>query len=251
MSGRADLGWLTARPIAHRGLHGPSPGVVENCPRAFEAAIAGNYAIECDVQPTADGEAIVFHDSTLDRLTGETGRVDQRTATALKAAAFRATDDRMITLAELFAQVRGRVPLVVEIKSEFDGKLALTRRVAELAAGYRGPLALMSFDPVPVAWLKEHAPALVRGIVAESHYAGAHWARLPIPMREELASLAHRDRTDPDFLSWRVADLPNATTDHFRGTLGRPVICWTVRTDDERVIAARHADQVTFEGYLA
>ena len=126
MSGRADLGWLTARPIAHRGLHGLSPGVVENCPRAFEAAIAGTYAIECDVQPTADGEAIVFHDSTLDRLTGETGRLDQRIAAALKVAAFRATDDRMITLAELFALVGGRVPLVVEIKSEFDGCLLYT-----------------------------------------------------------------------------------------------------------------------------
>ncbi|MDP3547374.1 MAG: glycerophosphodiester phosphodiesterase family protein [Phreatobacter sp.] len=251
MAGRADLGWLTARPIAHRGLHGLAPGVVENCPRAFEAAIAGNYAIECDVQPTADGDAVVFHDPTLDRLTVANGRVDQSTVAALKATAFRSTDDRMITLSELFALVQGRVPLVVEIKSEFDGKLALTERVAALAAGYRGPLALMSFDPGPIAWLKTHAPALVRGIVAESHYAGAHWARLPDRLRADLSTLAHMDRTDPDFLSWRVADLPNATTERFRGTLGRPLICWTVRTDDERVIAARHADQVTFEGYLA
>ena len=250
MSGRADLGWLTARPIAHRGLHGLAAGVVENCPRAFEAAIAGNYAIECDVQPTADGEAIVFHDETLDRLTMETGRVDQRAAADLTAIAFRGTDDRMMTLPELFAQVGGRVPLVVEIKSEFDGKFALTRRVAALAAGYQGPLALMSFDPAPVAWLKDQAPGLIRGIVAESHYAGAHWARLPEDLRADLTTVAHKERTDPDFLSWRVADLPNAATERFR-RLGRPVICWTVRTDDERVIAARHADQVTFEGYLA
>ena len=251
MSARTDLGWLTARPIAHRGLHGLAPGVVENCPRAFEAAIAGNYAIECDVQPTADGEAIVFHDATLDRLTTASGRVDEQTAASLKATAFRTTDDRMITLPELFAQVAGRVPLVVEIKSEFDGKLELTRRVAALAAAYRGPLALMSFDPGPISWLRNNAPGLVRGIVAESHYAGAHWARLPGRLRTDLASLGHLDRTDPHFLSWRVADLPNAVTDQFRSTLGRPVICWTVRTDDERVIGARHADQVTFEGYLA
>lgn len=251
MSARADLGWLTARPIAHRGLHGLAPGVVENCPRAFEAAIAGNYAIECDVQPSADGEAIVFHDATLDRLTAETGRVEQRTVAALKAAVFRATDDSMITLPELFALVDGRVPLVVEIKSEFAGKLALTRRVAALAAAYAGPLALMSFDPEPIAWLRDQAPGLVRGIVAESHFAGAHWARLPEGLRTELATVAHMNRTDPHFLSWRVADLPNPVTEHFRGALARPVICWTVRTDDERVIGARHADQVTFEGYLA
>ncbi len=208
MAGRADLSWLTARPIAHRGLHGLAAGVLENCPRAFAAAIAGGYAIECDVQPTADGDAIVFHDSTLDRLTTASGRVDARTVADLRATAFKATDDRMGTLSDLFDQVAGRVPLVVEIKSEFDGRLDLTRRVAALAGGYQGPLALMSFDPGPIAWLKDNAPALVRGIVAESHYAGAHWAKLPETVRRDLASLAHAARTEPDFLSWRVADLP-------------------------------------------
>jgi glycerophosphoryl diester phosphodiesterase len=246
-----EPGFLTARPIAHRGLHGLSAGVVENLPAAFDAAIGGNYAIECDVQPTADGDAIVFHDGTLDRLTTATGRVDQRTAAELQSIAFKTTADRMITLSGLFAQVAGRVPLVVEIKSEFDGKLALTQRVAELAAAYSGPLALMSFDPGPIAWLKAHAPGLVRGIVAESHYEGPHWARLPADTRRDLATLAHWPDTDPHFLSWRVADLPNAATERCRGPLKRPVICWTVRTDDERLIAAQHADQVTFEGYLA
>ncbi|MBL8571616.1 MAG: glycerophosphodiester phosphodiesterase [Phreatobacter sp.] len=247
----ADLGFLIRRPIAHRGLHGLAPGVVENQPAAFAAAIAGNYAIECDVQPTADGDAIVFHDGTLDRLTTAAGPVEALTTAELAKVPFKATGDRMITLAGLFAQVRGRVPLVVEIKSEFDGRLGLTKRVAELAAGYAGPLALMSFDPVPIAWLKANAPSLVRGIVAESHYAGAHWARIPADMRRDLASLAHFGETDPHFLSWRVADLPSAATERCRGSLGRPVICWTVRTDSERMIAAEHADQVTFEGYLA
>jgi glycerophosphoryl diester phosphodiesterase len=250
MAGRADLSFLTARPIAHRGLHGLSTGVIENCPRAFAAAIAGGYAIECDVQPTVDGDAIVFHDATLDRLTTATGRVDAHTVKDLRATGFKATDDRMGSLADLFEQVAGRVPLVVEIKSEFDGRLDLTRRVAALAAGYRGPLALMSFDPGPIAWLKENAPDFIRGIVAESHYAGAHWAKLPQTVRHDLATLAHAPRTEPDFISWRVADLPNPVTTAFRAA-GKPVICWTVRTDDERVIGANHADQVTFEGYLA
>lgn len=247
----ADPGFLTRRPIAHRGLHGLAPGVVENQPAAFAAAIAGNYAIECDVQPTADGDAIVFHDGTLDRLTTTTGRVEALTAAELAKVPFKVTGDRMITLSGLFAQIAGRVPLVVEIKSEFDGRLGLTKRVAELAATYAGPLALMSFDPAPIAWLKTHAPRLVRGIVAESHYAGAHWARMPADMRRDLAALAHFPETDPHFLSWRVADLPSAATERYRGSLGRPVICWTVRTEGERSIAAEHADQVTFEGYLA
>ncbi|QCK87393.1 glycerophosphodiester phosphodiesterase [Phreatobacter aquaticus] len=247
----ADLAWLTTRPVAHRGLHDAAKGVLENCPQAFQAAIAGNYAIECDVQPTADGDAIVFHDPTLDRLTVQTGRVDQRSVAELQAIPFKATTDRMLTLSQLFALVDDKVPLVVEIKSEFDGKLGLTKRVAELAADYRGRLALMSFDPAPIAWLKAHAPGLVRGIVAESAYAGAHWDRLPSAMKRDLAAIAHFDTTDPHFLSWRVADMPSAATVLYRSALKRPVICWTVRNDEDRALAARHADQVTFEGYLA
>lgn len=248
---QANLHWLTARPIAHRGLHDIASGVVENCPGAFAAAMAGNYAIECDVQPTADGDAIVFHDPTLDRLTVETGRVDRRTVAQLQAIAFKQTGERMLTLAELFAMVDDAVPLIVEIKSEFDGRLGLTERVAELASAYRGRVALMSFDPEPIAWLKAHAPGLVRGIVAESTYIGAHWERLPPATKRNLASLAHFDATDPHFLSWRVADLPNGASVLYRAALKRPVICWTVRTDEDRAQAVRYADQVTFEGYLA
>lgn len=251
MAGLDDLRWLIDRPIAHRGLHGLDDGVVENQPRAFEAAIAGRYAIECDVQPSADGEAMVFHDHTLDRLTEASGRVDGLTAAALKAITFKATGDRMLALPDLFALVAGRVPLVVEIKSEFDGKLGLTQRVAKLAAAYRGPLALMSFDPGPIAWLKVNAPGLVRGIVAESSPSGPAWARMPPDMKRDLAALSHFPATDPHFLSWKIADMPNAATVLYRSALRRPVICWTVRSDDERLNGARHADQVTFEGYRA
>ncbi|MBN8944099.1 MAG: glycerophosphodiester phosphodiesterase [Rhizobiales bacterium] len=246
-----DLGWLTARPIAHRGLHDAAAGVIENCPAAFSAAVAGNYAIECDVQPSADGEAVVFHDHTLDRLTVETGRVDARPAEVLKAVRFKATAEHMLTLPELFDLVAGKVPLVVEIKSEFDGKLGLTRRVAELAAAYRGPLALMSFDPAPIAWLKDNAPGLVRGIVAESDYQRPHLTAVERDVKRDLAALTHFPATDPHFLSWKIADMPNAATVLFRSALKRPVICWTVRSDDDRLNAGRHADQVTFEGYRA
>ena len=68
--------WLTARPIAHRGLHDAASGVIENTASAFRAAIAGGYGIECDLQISADGEAMVHHDDALGRLTDGTGRLD-------------------------------------------------------------------------------------------------------------------------------------------------------------------------------
>src|SRR5258708_18208995 len=166
----AGLDWLVARPVAHRGLHDLAAGVIENAPSAFVAAVAGNYAIECDLQLSADGEAMVFHDDTLERLTQGGGRVDALPAAALKRVAFRAPPDHMITLGELCELVAGRVTLVIEIKSHFDGDRRLIRRAAEVLASYDGPVALMSCDPGPMAALRALAPWITRGIVAERHY---------------------------------------------------------------------------------
>ena len=96
-----DLDWLTARPVAHRGLHDAQEGIIENTPSAFIAAINAGYAIECDLQISSDGEAMVYHDATLGRLTACNARLDTMTAAALKRVAFGASRDRMITLGEL------------------------------------------------------------------------------------------------------------------------------------------------------
>src|ERR1700760_4369295 len=109
--------WLTARPVAHRGLHDIARGIVENMPAAAEAAIAGRFAIECDIQLTSDGEAMVHHDDVLGRLTEGNGALLTKTAAELKAVTFKGTSDRMMTLTDLCDLVAGRVPLVIEVKS--------------------------------------------------------------------------------------------------------------------------------------
>jgi glycerophosphoryl diester phosphodiesterase len=78
--------WLTERPIAHRGLHDAASGVIENTLQAAEAAIAGGFAIECDLQISADGELFVFHDDTLDRLTDARGALIEMSAEAIRKA---------------------------------------------------------------------------------------------------------------------------------------------------------------------
>src|SRR5258705_12592462 len=123
-----DLDWLTARPVAHRGLHDAQKGIIENTPSAFAAATAGGYSIECDLQISADGEAMVHHDEALGRLTQGSGWLDAMTSADLKRVAFKATADRMITLGELCALVAGRATLVIELKSRFDGDRRLVAR---------------------------------------------------------------------------------------------------------------------------
>lgn len=150
--------WLTARPVAHRGLHDRDRGIIENMPGAVSAAIAGNFAIEVDVQLSADGEAMVHHDDELGRLTDGTGALRSMTAAELKQVAFKDTAERMMTLGDLCDLTAGRVPLVIEVKSLFDGDRKLVKRMADVLAAYRGHAAGMSFDPDQVIALRELAP---------------------------------------------------------------------------------------------
>jgi glycerophosphoryl diester phosphodiesterase len=241
--------WLTARPVAHRGLHDAAAGIIENTPSAFAAAIAGNYAIECDLQVTADGEAMVHHDEALGRLTDGSGRLDAMTAAELKQARYKATADRMITVGELCDLVAGRATLVIELKSRFDGDLRLVQRAAVVLSGYSGPAALMSFDPAPIAALRTLAPKLARGIVAESHYRHHEWSHLSARAKRALAYFQHVLRTRPQFIAYSVSDLPAAVPLVARSVLGLPLLTWTVRTAENRQRAARWADQMIFEGF--
>jgi glycerophosphoryl diester phosphodiesterase len=239
--------WLTARPIAHRGLHDAVRGIIENTASAFTAAAAGGYGIECDVQISADGEAMVHHDDTLGRLTDGAGALREMSAADLKRVPFRATADRMMTLGELLDLVAGRTPLLIELKSRFDGDLQLAERAAKLLAGYSGPAAVMSFDPTPVIVLRQIATGLVRGIVAERRYEPPEWAFLNASQRLSLLLLLHGWRSRPDFVAYRVDDLAGLPPRAVR-LLGVPLLTWTVRTERQRAMAARLADQVIFEG---
>ena len=103
-------------PIAHRALHGP--GRPENSRAAILSAMAAGYGIEIDVQGTADGQAVVFHDDDLDRLTDATGPVRARTAQELAALRLKGCDETIPSLAEVLALVAGRAPLLIEIKDQ-------------------------------------------------------------------------------------------------------------------------------------
>jgi glycerophosphoryl diester phosphodiesterase len=244
------LPWLTARPIAHRGLHDAAQGIIENTASSFAAALAGNYGIETDVQISADGEAMVHHDDALGRLTDGAGALREMSAADLKRVPFRAAADRMMTLGELLDLVAGRAPLVIELKSRFDGDLRLAERTAAVLAGCRGPAAVMSFDPAPVAALRRMAPRLVRGIVAERRYEPPAWDGLTAAQRLMLPLLLHGRKSRPDFVAYRVDDLATLPPRTAR-FIGLPLLTWTVRTAAQRVLAARLADQVIFEGFRA
>ena len=242
--------WLTARPIAHRGLHDAAEGVIENTAAAARAAVAEKFAIECDVQLSRDGEAMVFHDFALERLTLGAGRVDAQDAAALTAIAFRSGRDGILRLADFLAVIGGRVPLVCEIKSRFDGDMRLADRTLAIVSQQSSPVALKSFDPAVIAHLRGRGAALPLGIVAEAHYTHHEWDPLPASLKQSMANLLHYEQTRPDFLSWHIGDLPHAAPHLCRKGLGLPVMTWTVRTPEQRLLAAAWADQMVFEGFV-
>lgn len=242
--------WLIARPIAHRGLHDRARGIIENTPSAIDAAVAGNFAIEVDLQLTADLEAMVHHDDALGRLTEGSGDLRTLTASQLKQVGFRHTSDHMMTLGDLCARVAGRVPMVLEVKSRFDGDRRLTARMAEVLASYTGPVAAMSFDPDQVTAVRDLMPDLPRGIVAERYYTDGEWTQLPPEKTRDMTNLRHAFRTQPHFVSYRVDDLPAFAPWIARNIFGCALLTWTVRTPEQRARTARYADQMTFEGFL-
>jgi glycerophosphoryl diester phosphodiesterase len=244
-----DLGWLTARPIAHRGLHDAKTRVIENTGSAFAAAIDARYAIECDLQISRDGEALVFHDETLDRLMESNGLVCDHAMAELASMRFKSGADHIQSLGELLAQVRGSVPLVIELKSLWDGNEALARRAVEVAKDYDGAFAFMSFDPKVMEKVRALAPDIVRGIVAD-RVTHPDYDALPVRERVRLREFEHIEDTRPDFISYHWRDLPYPPVTQFRQS-GRPVICWTIRSPEEAASARHYADQITFEGFVA
>ena len=242
--------WLTARPVAHRGLHEAARGIIENMPGAAQAAIAGNFGIECDIQLTADGEAMVHHDDALGRLTEGSGALLDKSAAELRAVRFKNTSEHMMSLGDLCALVAGRVPIVIEVKSHFDGDRKLVRRMAEVLDRYSGPAAGMSFDPDQVLALREIMPALPRGIVAERSYDAADWPEATPAQRRGMLHLRHALRTRPHFVAYWIDELPAAAPWIARNIFGLPLLTWTVRTPEQRERAQRYADQMIFEGFL-
>lgn len=232
------VAWLRDATYAHRGLHGG--GRIENSPSAFAAAIERGLGIECDVQRSRDSEAMVFHDWELDRLTGESGPVKARDAAELSAIALTGSGDTIPTLTHLLEMVGGKVPLLIEIKSKRDVRYApLCLAVRRALEGYRGRVAVMSFDPRVAAWFRRHAPHVVRGLVVTEEGS------------RTLSGLYRRHNwlwiARPEFLAYDVRDLPSGFAGGQRRR-GFPLLTWTVRSDELRERAALHADAPIAEG---
>ena len=242
-------------PIAHRALHDVRNGTVETSLSAIRAAIEAGYGIEIDVQQSADGQAMVFHDYELDRLTNESGLVRERSAEELGRIALKQGNEGIPRLQEVLEIVAGRVALLVEIKDQARdhglgrGIGTLEQAVADAIEGYEGDVAVMSFNPHSLMAMQRLAPSVPRGLTTEDFVAAGSWH---IP-KERLAILNEIDdyeRAGACIISHNHRHLSMPRVAELKAA-GAAVLCWTVRSPEEEADARRIADNITFEGYRA
>lgn len=241
------------RPIAHRALHDTARGRPENSIEAISAAIQAGYGIEIDLQLSSDGEAMVFHDDDLARLTTRTGKLREHSAAELGAMPLRHGQERIPTLSQVLQLVAGKAPLLIEVKDQ-DGAMGPRVGTLEAAAvralsGYIGPVALMSFNPNSVAALARLAPGLPRGLTTCAWNADDA-PQVPEATRSRLRGIPDYDRVGACFISHDKSDLDRPRVAELqRG--GAAVLCWTVRSAAQEAEARKVAQNITFERYEA
>jgi len=240
--------WLF-QPFAHRGLHSPELGIIENTESAFQAAIDAGYGIELDVRLAGDGEVVVFHDAALDRLTTAQGKVSEHTVKQLKKMTFRNSGDTIQTLQALLGQVSALVPLLIEIKTDWENHGPCERKVAAHLESYKGPAAVMSFDPYSMALFAREFPKITRGIVADRYEDGHSQHNLSWRQRFYMRHLLSTLIAKPHFINYDVNALPSIAPWIWKHVMRRPLLTWTVRSPEQALHARHWADDIIFENF--
>ena len=242
---RAEMRSFCNVRYAHRGLHDATRA--ENSMSAFKAALDAGYGMELDVRLSSDGELVVFHDATLDRVTDATGRVDSYTYAELSKIHLSGTEDTVPAFRDLLKLVDGKVPLIVEIKEE-AGSVAVTEKTAELLREYKGAYVVESFNPLAIAHMKKIMPEVLRGQLSETYTKNKKFRDI---LHVLLQCLVFNVSTRPDFIAFNIRDRKNAALRLCRGIFGACTVAWTVRSREEEAIARKSGfDAVIFENYI-
>lgn len=232
--------WLLDQPIAHRGLHDKTNP--ENSLSAFQKAIDQGYPIELDVQIIADGTVVVFHDSSLSRLTDNDGYLKFLNKEDLNLLTLKDSKEKIPTFEEVLNLVNGKVPLLIEVKNE--GKVGeLEKTVLEMLKKYKGEYAICSFNPYVLEYFYKYAPDVPRGQIA-GFFKGEKLSFLKKHALKKM--LLNKKISHPDFISYEAKRLPNRFVKKYKAL---PLLAWTVRSESEYLKVVKYCDNVIFEGF--
>jgi glycerophosphoryl diester phosphodiesterase len=244
--GHAGLKELRRWSYAHRGLH--SEGIPENSMAAFEAAKNAGYGVELDVHLLADGNLAVIHDSTLERVTGLPGTVEELTTKQLRDCRLCGTEEIIPEFPHVLELFNGEAPLIIELKPANGNHAKLAQAVCDLLENYHGPYCVESFDPRCVLWLKKHRPDLIRGQLVED-YVGRKLPTAPFILRWIMTENMANWITKPDFIAYRFADR-FCTLSNFLCLKRMACVSWTITSQEDYDKAVTEGWIPIFEGFL-
>jgi len=226
---------LVSTDYAHRGLWDTlNP---ENSLVAALLAVKYGYGIELDVQLSADGHVVVFHDESLKRMCGVDKRVGDCTLAELKRLRLLNTQHTIPTLSELLTAVDGKVPLLIEVKG--DGRdEKLCRRLAELLDVYDGAFAIQSFNPLHLSWFKNYRPRFARGQLVTSYKMSRKSKKSPF-ICFILSSLLTNVISRPDFISVSLGHIKSLSFRLCATVFRRRCFVWTVRSSESYKLSHR------------
>lgn len=235
--------WLLAKPIAHRGFFDETRP--ENSLAAIDAAISAGFPVEIDVQVTADGKAVVFHDWNLKRLTGLDAKVKDVNAAKIRELTLLGTDQGIPTLEDTLDVIAGRVPALVEIKNR-RYPTDLEPVAGRILDAYRGPFAIQSFNPYTLGWFRLRYPHIPRGQISCAFDTDdmAGWKK------QILSNYGMNWMSHPQFISHHWKQLPAIVPTFLRSTFKMPLIVWIIRNEEEVAMAKRLGDNFVFEQFV-
>ena len=231
--------------FAHRGLHDDK--MAENSMSAFAAAVECGYGIELDVRLSKDGELVVFHDDTLDRMTEVQGRVDSLTAEELAKLHLGGTEDGVPTFREVLDLVDGRIPLLVEMKEEV-GKYGVAKKTAEMLREYKGEYIVESFNPLSLAHFGTLMPDVAKGLLCSNYLRNPKTRSIQYFAVQNMLMNVH---CKPDFIAYDHKEWKDAGITMIRTFYPKtPLVCWTLKTPEEEAAAKEHGfTSFIFENY--
>lgn len=234
--------WLTDIYVAHRGLFN-NEDIPENSIPAFVKAAENGFGIETDVQSSSDGVLVVFHDDTLDRMTGVHGKLHDFTFNQLREMRLLNTDCQIPTFEEFLQSANG-ANLIVEIKTH-ENIGETEQKVYDALKSYHGNYCIESFNPVVIRWFKVHAPEVIRGTLSCS-YKGWGFSRFKAWL---LSKLKLCKWNGSQFIAYDATTLRgNKTLEKWRKKV--PVICWTIRSQQQFDELHDCFDNMIFDSFI-
>lgn len=234
--------------IAHRGLHDNFSAAPENSLPAFQRAVTAGYGIELDVRLTRDGIPVVFHDEDLLRVCGTAVAVSDLTYEELQKYHLFSSRETIPLFEDVLKLIDGKVPLIVEIKAEYD-VIEICNKVMRKLYCYPGIYCIESFSPFVLKWFKEHEPNVLRGQLSLDFFDPQWQQQKPGLVKFTAKNLMGNVFSRPDFISYDFHCAQNLPLTVSRKAFEAKTAAWTVASEEDLAYAQQYFDMIIFEGF--